>query len=149
SPIGDMPPVLIALNSSIRLRHGKKERELLLEDFFLDYGKQDRKPGEIVTHVIVPPPPAGVFFAAEKISKRFEQDISAVSAGFMVRVTRGKVAEARLAYGGLAGIPKRAANAEAALAGQPWSEHTLRAAMLALEQDFKPLTDWRASAAYR
>jgi xanthine dehydrogenase small subunit len=149
SPIGDMPPVLIALGASIRLRKGARQREIALEDFYIDYGKQNRKPGEILSHVIVPPVPKGAFFAAEKISKRFEQDISAVSAGFMVRVVKGVVEEARLAYGGLAGIPKRAAAAEAALEGQPWTEATIQSAMTALADDFKPLSDWRGSAQYR
>ncbi len=149
SPIGDMPPVLIALGASIRLRKGAATRTLPLEAFFIDYGKQDRAPGEIVTHLVIPAPPKASFFAAEKISKRFEQDISAVSAGLMVRVTKGLVAEARLAFGGMAGIPKRAAKAEAALAGKPWIEDSVRAAMAALAQDFQPLTDWRASADYR
>ena len=149
SPIGDMPPALIALSARIRLRKGKDQRELPLEDFYLDYGKQDRAPGEVLTHVSVPKLPAGAFFAAEKISKRVEQDISAVSAGFMVRVEGGAVAEARLAYGGMAGVPKLAPAAEAALTGKPWTEATVRAAMGALASDFKPLTDWRGSADYR
>jgi xanthine dehydrogenase small subunit len=149
SPIGDMPPVLIALGAEIVLRHGQRERRMPLENFFLAYGKQDRAPGEIVTHVEIPPPPPGAFFAAEKVSKRFDQDISAISAGFLVRVERGVVAQTRLAYGGLAGIPQRAAHAEAALNGKPWTEATIRAAMAALANDFTPLTDMRASAAYR
>jgi len=149
SPIGDMPPVLIALGASIRLRKGASERALPLEQFFIAYGKQDRGPGEIVTHVDIPNPPKGAFFAAEKISKRFEQDISAVSAGFIVYVEKGAVAEARLAFGGMAGIPKRAARAEAALIGKAWSEAGVQAAMTELAQDFQPLTDWRGSADYR
>jgi xanthine dehydrogenase small subunit len=149
SPIGDMPPVLIALGASIRLRKGAKERKLPLEQFFIAYGKQDRTPGEIVTHVDIPNLPKGAFFATEKISKRFEQDISAVSAGFMVRVEKGAIAEARLAFGGMAGVPKRAARAEAMLVGKPWNEANIQAAMATLAQDFQPLTDWRGSADYR
>lgn len=149
SPIGDMPPVLIALGASIRLRKGVSERTLPLEDFFVAYGKQDRAPGEIVTHVDVPHLPKDALFAAEKISKRFEQDISAVSAGFMVRVEKGVVAQARLAFGGMAGVPKRATAAEAALAGRPWSEASINATMIALVRDFQPLSDWRGSAEYR
>jgi xanthine dehydrogenase small subunit len=149
SPIGDMPPALIALGASIRLRKGDAIRSILLEDFFLAYGKQDRAPGEIVTHVDIPRPPKDAFFAAEKISKRFEQDISAISAGFMVRVKKDLVAEARLAFGGMAGVPKRAGKAEAMLVGKPWNEASIQAAMTALAQDFQPLTDWRGSAEYR
>lgn len=149
SPIGDMPPALIALGATIRLRKGKAERTLPLEKFFIDYGKQDRAADEIITHVSIPAPPRGALFAAEKISKRFEQDISAVSAGFLVRAERGIVVEARVAYGGMAGVPKRTAAAEAALTGKPWTEASVRGAMIALASDFKPLSDWRASGAYR
>jgi xanthine dehydrogenase small subunit len=149
SPIGDMPPVLIALGASIRLRKGASERTLPLEQFFIAYGKQDRAPGEIVTHVDIPNLPKNAFFAAEKISKRFEQDISAISAGFMARVDKGVVAETRLVFGGMAGIPKRAARTEAMLVGKPWNEANVQAAVTTLAQDFQPLTDWRGSAEYR
>jgi xanthine dehydrogenase small subunit len=149
SPIGDMPPVLIALGASVVLRHAAHVRRIPLESFFLAYGKQDRAAGEIVTHVEIPAPPAGALFAAEKISKRFDQDISAVSAGFLIEIDSGHVAQARLAYGGMAGIPKRAAAAEAALIGKPWTEASIRLAIASLPQDFTPLSDMRASAAYR
>ena len=149
SPIGDMPPALIALGAEITLRHGDTTRRLPLENFFLAYGKQDRAPGEIVTHVEIPAPPAGAIFTLEKLSKRFDQDISAVSAAFLIQLDAGHVTSARLAFGGMAGIPKRATHAEAALTGQPWTEPTIRAAMSALAQDFTPLTDMRASASYR
>jgi xanthine dehydrogenase small subunit len=149
SPIGDMPPALIALGATITLRHADQTRTIPLEDFFLAYGKQDRAPGEIVTHVSIPAPPATAIFAAEKISKRFDQDISAVSAGFLIELNAGQVTSARLAYGGLAGTSKRATQTEAALTGQPWTEATVRAAIAALAHDFTPLTDMRASAAYR
>ena len=149
SPIGDMPPVLIALDARVRLRKGARERVLPLEDFFLDYGKQDRAPGEIVTHVVIPPLPGTAIFAAEKISKRFEQDISAVSAGFLVQVDQGACIGVRLAFGGMAGVPKRAKRAEAALLHKPWNEASIRSAMKALEEDFQPLSDWRGSAEYR
>jgi xanthine dehydrogenase small subunit len=149
SPIGDMPPVLIALGASIRLRKGAKERTLPLEQFFISYGKHDRQAGEIVTYVDVPALPKGAYFAAEKVSKRFEQDISAVSAGFLVRVENGAVIEARLAFGGMAGVPKRATNTEEALVRSPWTEASVDTAIEALAQDFQPLTDWRGSAQYR
>ena len=149
SPIGDMPPALIALGAEIVLRHGDAVRRLPLETFFLAYGKQDRAPGEIVTHVEIPAPPTGAIFALEKLSKRFDQDISAVSAAFLIERDGDRATSARLAFGGMAGIPKRAAHAEAALINQPWTEATIRAAMSALASDFTPLTDMRASAAYR
>ncbi len=149
SPIGDMPPALIALGAEIVLRHADTTRRLPLENFFLAYGKQDRAPGEIVSHVEIPAPPPGAIFALEKLSKRFDQDISAVSAAFLIERDGPRIAAAHLAFGGMAGIPKRAAHAEAALVGQPWTIATIRAAMSALAQDFTPLTDMRATAAYR
>jgi xanthine dehydrogenase small subunit len=149
SPIGDMPPALIALGADIVLRYGDAVRRLPLERFFLAYGQQDRAPGEIVTHVEIPAPPPGAIFALEKLSKRFDHDISAVSAAFLIEFDGQRIAGARLAFGGMAGIPKRAVHAEAALAGQPWNETTVRAAMSALAHDFTPLSDMRAGAAYR
>jgi xanthine dehydrogenase small subunit len=149
SPIGDMPPILIALGATITLRKGKTTRELPLEDFYIAYGKQDRVPGEFIAYITFAELQPLEIVAAEKISKRFEQDISAVSAGFFVRRGSEGVEEARLAYGGMAGIPKRAKNAEAELVGKPWNEASVRAAMAALSRDFQPLTDWRASADYR
>jgi len=149
SPIGDSPPLLIAAGATLHLRKGKKRRSLPLEDFFLDYGKQDRAPGELVERVTLPLPAPGSVFRAYKVSKRFDQDITAVLGAFNLKIEGGVVTEARLAYGGLAGIPKRAPAAEAALTGQPWTEETLVRAMAALAEDFQPLTDWRAGAAYR
>ena len=149
SPIGDMPPALIAAGATLVLRHGAERRELALEDYFLDYDKQDRRPGEFVEGVRLPLPEDGGRLRCYKLTKRFDQDITAVLGCFDVALEGGAVTAARLAFGGMAGIPKRAAHAEAALAGQPWSETTVRAAMAALERDFTPLTDMRASAGYR
>jgi xanthine dehydrogenase small subunit len=149
SPIGDSPPVLIAMGARLVLRRGKEQRELALEDFFLDYGKQDRKPSEFVERVIVPKPAPGLRFRAYKIAKRFDQDISSVLGAFALLLEDGKVTCARIAYGGMAATPKRARHVEAALEGKPWNQATIEVAMAALEQDFTPLSDWRASAAYR
>ena len=149
SPIGDLPPALIALDARLTLRRGNERREIPLEDFFVAYGKQDRAPGEFVEWVFVPRLPAGAHFACYKLSKRFDQDISAVMGAFLVRIERGKVAEARLAFGGMAATPKRAAAAEAALLGKPFDTAAVEAAATALADDFSPLSDMRASAAYR
>jgi len=150
SPIGDTPPPLIALGVRLTLRSGSARRTIPLADFFIDYGKQDRAPGEFVESVEIPLPRADDRFAAYKISKRRDEDISAVAAGIRVRLDAdGRVAEAAIAFGGMAATPKRAANAEAALVGQPFGEAAIGAAMAALERDFTPLTDWRASAEYR
>ncbi|MCU4182280.1 xanthine dehydrogenase small subunit [Bosea sp. BH3] len=155
SPIGDLPPALIALDATLllarRVDGGEIERRALpLESFFLDYRKQDRRPGEFVEAVLVPKLPDGALFHVSKVSKRFDEDISAVCGAFRLRLgPDGRVSEARLAYGGMAGIPKRAKAAEAALISQPWGEEAVAAAISALPRDFTPLDDMRASAQYR
>jgi len=150
SPIGDTPPPLIALNASVTLRKGSSRRTVLLADFFIEYGKQDRQAGEFVESIFVPALEEDVFFAVYKISKRRDEDISALCAAFHVTTdAEGLVASARIAFGGMAGTPKRAAATEAALTGQPWSWDTIQAAREALADDYQPLSDWRASAEYR
>ncbi|TNC68534.1 xanthine dehydrogenase small subunit [Rubellimicrobium roseum] len=147
SPIGDNPPALIALGATLHLRKGDTRRDIPLEAFFLAYGKQDRQPGEFVEAVTIPA--AAPAFRVYKLSKRFDQDISAVCGGFHVTIENGAVTAARIAFGGMAGVPKRASHVEAALLGQPWTAETIAAAMPAFAQDFTPLSDMRASATYR
>ncbi|MGD9510372.1 MAG: xanthine dehydrogenase small subunit [Geminicoccaceae bacterium] len=149
SPIGDGNPSLIAAGATLHLRRGGERRSLPLEDFFIAYGKQDRRPGEFVESITVPRPVPGTRFRAYKISKRFDQDISAVMAAFRLRIESGTVADVCLAYGGMAATPRRAANAEAAILGRPWAEATVESAVKALGDDFQPITDMRASAGYR
>jgi xanthine dehydrogenase small subunit len=147
SPIGDNPPALIALGAMLHLRQGDARRVIPIESFFLDYGKQDRRPGEFVEAVTLPRHAPAL--RAYKISKRFDQDISALCGAFNIVVDDGKVQSARIAFGGMAGIPKRANAVEAALVGKPWSTDTVAAAAAAIATDFTPLSDMRASAAYR
>lgn len=147
SPIGDGPPALIALDATLHLRRGAERREMPLERFFIEYRKQDRLPGEFVEAVSIPVTAPAL--RCYKLSKRFDQDISAVCGCFNVTIEAGRVTAARIAFGGMAGIPKRAAHAEAALTGREWSEATIAAAMEAMAQDYAPLTDMRASADYR
>jgi len=149
SPIGDMPPGLIAAGATLVLRRWNERRELPLEDFFIAYGRQDRRPGEFVEAVLVPDPAPGALFRVFKLSKRFDQDISAVCGAFNIQLTNAVVTSARIAFGGMAGTPKRAEACEAALVGQAWSAATIDAAVASLADDFTPLTDARASAAYR
>ncbi|MWD28314.1 xanthine dehydrogenase small subunit [Aquicoccus sp. SCR17] len=149
SPIGDTPPALIALDATITLRKGGETRELPLERFFIDYGKQDRAEGEFVERIRIPKPAAGQLHAAYKISKRRDEDISSVAAAFRLTVEDGTITEARIAFGGMAATPKRAAKAEAALTGQSFDEATMMKAAATLPEDFAPLSDWRASAEYR
>lgn len=149
SPIGDMPPALMALGARIELASKAGNRELALEDYFIRYGHQDRKPGEIITRVILPYLEQGAHFDAYKISKRFEQDISSVCGAFHLRLVDGIATDVRIAFGGMAGIPKRASAAEAVLEGQPLDVDGLDRAADALTRDFAPLSDHRASAKYR
>lgn len=149
SPIGDTPPVLIALGAEIVLRHGADRRTIALEDFFIEYGRQDRKPGEFVESIRIPRPTAGQLDAAYKISKRRDEDISSVACGISLTVEGGVIGSARIAYGGMAGTPMRAKGAEAALTGQRWSREVFEAAAAAIAGDFTPLSDWRATADYR
>ncbi|WP_026622686.1 xanthine dehydrogenase small subunit (plasmid) [Ensifer sp. WSM1721] len=150
SPIGDTPPALIALGATITLRKGTRRRTLPLEAFFIEYGKQDREPGEFVESIRIPFLADGDSFAVYKVSKRFDEDISAVCGAFRVKLDgTGRVADAVIAFGGMAGTPKRASNVEAALKGTAWNDASIDVAVAAFEQDFTPLTDWRASAGYR
>ena len=149
SPIGDSMPALIALGATVALRGPGGRRELALEDLYLDYQKQDRRPGEYVERVRIPKLAEGEHFACYKISKRFDSDISAVCAAFKIRLENGVVVDARTGFGGVAAVPARARKTEAALRGQPWNEATLAQAEPVLENEFTPLTDMRASARYR
>ena len=147
SPIGDSPPALIALGATLHLRHGDTRRTLPLEDFFIDYGQQDCAQGEFVEGVTIPLTAKGL--KVYKISKRFDQDISALCGAFNISVSDGAVTTARIAFGGMAGTPKRASHVETALIGQPWTTETITATHDAWVQDFSPLSDMRASADYR
>lgn len=150
SPIGDTPPALIALNAELVLRSAAGERRMALEDFFIDYGKQDRRPGDYIAAVKVPKPRPDQSFRCYKISKRFDQDISAVMGAFLFTVEAGRVVDARVAFGGMAATPKRAAVTERALTGLVLAEpNTWWAVADCLAQDFAPIDDMRASAAYR
>ena len=150
SPIGDTPPPLIALGAQVELRRGDEVRRLALEDFFIDYGRQDRRPGEFISRLIVPRLEPGQHFSCYKISKRFDQDISALLGAFRFSVSAGRVVEARVAFGGMAATPKRAAHCEAALNGVSLdSSEDWQLAQQALDRDFAPIDDMRASAAYR
>lgn len=149
SPIGDTPPVLIALNAEVTLRHGETRRTLALQDFFIDYGKQDQHPGEFVERIRVPRPSQGQIDSAYKISKRRDEDISSVAIGISVNISKNVITDCRVALGGMAATPKRGTSCEAALRGQPWGAPAFEAAAEALAHDFSPLTDWRASKEYR
>ena len=150
SPIGDTPPALIALGATLTLQKGTIRRQLPIEDFFLAYGKQDRAPGEFVRSVEVPKLAAAERFRCYKISKRFDQDISAVMGAFKFVLDGARIDSARIAFGGMAATPKRALQAEAALAGARLTDAaSWQPALAAIADDYRPITDQRASAAYR
>jgi xanthine dehydrogenase small subunit len=147
SPIGDNPPALIALGATLHLQHGTTKRDVALEDFFIAYGKQDRIAGELVTGVTIPK--VAHDLRCYKISKRFDQDISALCGCFNVTVADGVVTAARIAFGGMAGTPHRAKAVEAALVGQAWTHATIATAAAKFADDYTPMSDMRAGAAYR
>ncbi|MEM8794931.1 MAG: xanthine dehydrogenase small subunit [Pseudomonadota bacterium] len=150
SPIGDMPPPLISLGATLILMSKAGQRTIPLEDFFIDYGRQDLRKGEFVSEVVVPRLADDARFSIYKISKRRDEDISALLAAFMVRVGGdGMISDARISFGGMAGVPKRALSAEDALKGHPFNVESFAAAARHLPEDFTPLSDWRASKEYR
>ena len=149
SPIGDMPPGLIAAGARLALRGANGQRVINLEDYFLRYGEQDLRDGEFVEQILLPLPQQNQIFATYKISKRIEQDISAVCGAFSVQIEAGKVIQARVCFGGMAEIPKRASHCEAALTGNTWDQQNIRHAMQAMADDYTPISDMRASAGYR
>lgn len=147
SPIGDAPPALIALGAKLRLRKGSAQREILLQDFFIQYGVQDLQPSEFVENIFIPAQADRL--KCYKVSKRFDQDISALCGCFNIHIQDGKISHCAIAFGGMAGTPKRASAVEAALIGQDWSRETITRAMTAFADDYAPLSDMRASSTYR
>ncbi len=149
SPIGDMPPALIALNATLVLRSAAGERRMAAEDFFRGYRQTALAPGEFLSRIEIPLPSRGEMFATYKVSKRIDQDISAVCGAFRLRLDGGRVADIRIAYGGMAAVPKRVIAAEQVLGGRHWSRAAVTAGMAALDAELTPISDMRASAAYR
>lgn len=149
SPIGDMPPALIVLGAELVLRRGRATRVIPVEDYFVSYRITALQPGEFIERIIIPKAKDGELFKTYKVSKRLDDDISSVCGAFCLRVEQGEVAAVAIAFGGMAEIPRRAKHCELAMAGMPWSEDTIDAAMLALASDFSPISDFRASADYR
>jgi xanthine dehydrogenase small subunit len=164
SPIGDTMPALLALDATLILQGGEEigpgsetsslpafsgGRELPLDAYYLGYRQTARRPGELLTGIRIPLPGQHSRVQGYKVSKRFDQDISAVCGAFRVGLEDGNVADVRVAFGGMAAIPKRAARCEQVLGGQRWCEDTVNKACAALADDFEPISDMRASAAYR
>ena len=149
SPIGDMPPALIALNATLHLQSSNGTRSLPLEDFFIEYGKQDLELGEFVASVEIPLKANNQNFKAYKISKRFDQDISALCGAFTLDLTDDQIQDIRICFGGMAGTPMRAAKTEQFLKGANWNMSTIEQAMKVMADDYAPLSDMRASHTYR
>lgn len=149
SPIGDAPPLLIALNAQIKLRRGQQTRIIPLEDYFISYKITAQQESEFIEQIIIPKPGTDETFRAYKLSKRIDDDISAVCGAFNLHIEDNKVVNARIAFGGMAATPKRASHCENALIGQTWNEDTIQQAMQAINLDFEPLSDFRASKEYR
>ena len=152
SPIGDSMPGLIALGARVIVRGGEIEREMPLEDLYLGYQKKDMAEHEFVVGLKVPTRTGArqkLQFRTYKLSKRFDSDISAVCAAFSFIADGNVIREPRVAFGGMAATPKRATHAEAVLRDAEWHEATAQAAMLALGNDYVPLSDMRATSSYR
>jgi xanthine dehydrogenase small subunit len=149
SPIGDMPPLLLALDAVLILASTEGVRRLPVEQFFQGYRTTALLAGEVLAAIEIPRPSGDTRLGVYKVSKRFDQDISAVCAAFALRLEGGRVASMRIAYGGMAAIPRRATTAEDALTGNLWTVDAIRAAMAEVDAAFTPLSDMRASADYR
>ena len=153
SPIGDSMPLLIALGAQVVLMAWRKgravHRHVPLDRFYTGYRQSLLAPDEVLAWVVVPRPVSGEWLGAYKVSKRQEDDISAVCLAVQLHVKGGRITSARIGGGGVAATPVHAVNTEAALLGQPWNEATLQAAQAAIADEFSPLTDLRASANYR
>lgn len=149
SPVGDTAPALLALNATITLRNGGQRRSVAVDEFFVSYKKTILAPGEFIEKISIPKLSPSQTFRMYKVSKRFEDDISAVCGAFCIEVENSVIVGARLAYGGMAEMPKRAVLCEKALVQKPWTMATILAACAALQQDFQPISDIRASAEYR
>ena len=149
SPIGDSMPALMAAGASIVIRSAAGSRELALDDFYHDYQVNDLRPGEFIERIRLPLPQPNTSLRCYKLSKRFDQDISAVCAAYRLELEDGCVKSIRIACGGLAATVKRATHCEQVLTGRPWTEDTIDEGMAAFARDFEPITDMRASASYR
>ena len=149
SPIGDMSPCFLALGAMLTLNHGGTRRTLALDDFFISYGKQDRKPGEFVESISLPRLASNDICYAYKISKRFDQDISAVLMAVRVRLDGQMITNIRIGFGGMAATPSRGYQLEQALKGHDCSQPLPEQAVAALASDFQPISDMRASGEYR
>lgn len=149
SPIGDSMPALMVLDTMLVLRCGERKRPMSINDFYLDYQKTALQPGEFLERILVPLRGEDTHVQSYKVSKRFDQDISAICGAYLLRRNGAAIADIKIAYGGLAAVPKRALYCEARLGGMEWNEDTVQTGIEALDEDFSPITDMRSTADYR
>ena len=149
SPIGDMPPVLLALETPAQARLARGTRDLPLEDFFLGYRKTALAPDEVIQSLTMPRCGAGEVFFCDKLSKRRDQDISTVAGAYRLRIKDGKIEDVRIGFGGMAATPKRREPCRGGAEGPAFSAATFETRRGALAKDFQPIDDWRGTAAYR
>lgn len=149
SPIGDSPPSLVALGARVVISSQSGDREMSLDDFFLDYRKTALQPDEILKTIIVPRLTENLYFRTYKLSKRFDQDISSVCGAYCLRLDGDQINDIKICYGGMAATPKRAHGTEDFLRHKPWHKDTVQSAMLELAKDYAPMSDFRGSADYR
>jgi len=149
SPIGDTMPCLIALGATLHLRRGDRSRSLPMEDFYTGMKRNALEPAEFIEAVEIPRLRGGAVFRAHKISKRFDQDISATCAAICFRLDDGRLRDVRLAYNGLTPSPARARRLEAVLEGQPPEAVTAAALDAAVAAGYTPRDGLRATWTYR
>jgi len=149
SPIGDGPPALLALNASLVLASVKGTREIPIEKFFLGYRKSALKAGEVISAIKIPLPAKSQQMRVYKVSKRYDQDISTVCGAFNLTLKRGKVVDARIAFGGMAATPVRCFDIEKELVDREWDDETIELGKERIRQSFSPMSDMRGSAEYR
>jgi len=153
SPVGDLPPLCIALGASVVVTSNSGQRVLPLEKYFIDYKKTDLQPGEILQELRIPhralSADSNYVTKVYKISKRYDDDISAICAAFHLQMEHNTVVNVRVAFGGMAAIPRRAPGLEKILSGRKLNDETITSACDALNDDFQPISDARASAEYR
>ena len=149
SPIGDSMPALMVAGTSLVLRRGRSSREVALDDFYHDYQVNDLRTAEFIETVRIPVPGDDAVVACHKLSKRFDQDISAVCSAYYLELDGEMVTDFRMACGGMAAVIKRASQCESVVAGRPWNDATIEEAAAALARDFEPISDMRATAGYR
>jgi xanthine dehydrogenase small subunit len=144
-----MLPFLIVIGAELVLRSGDDTRTVGMENFFVSYRKTSLRSGEFIERILIPKARPGYLFKAYNVSKRLEDDISSTCGAFHIDIEDGIIRDAGIAFGGMAEIPKRANHCEKALHGQLWDQAAIDRAMQALEHDFAPISDFRASASYR